>query len=342
MKRTTFLYLISLFGCLDPIGINTTMLGGELVISGQISTLEDQSSLTIGTTADTERLPYPVSGAVVILFEDGEPVATYTESSSTLGKYILHGHVGVPGKIYQIQVILPDQRTYWSTPEKIPADAGSVSSYYEHAREDIVDRDGTVTTKNLLKIYANTTLPISETRYLKLAVDEVYIIVASNPPGAPVTAPPCFVTQPADPQFFALIDRSNLNVNEVPDNLVAQRVVDETFMYKHYFVTYQSALTADAYDYWRKVDILVSANGSLFDPPPARIYGNIARYSEEGTEKVFGYFQATNQTVSRIFIRREDFPYYLNFRDCQNSFPPARCTDCLSVPNSSYDRPSWF
>lgn len=341
-RSSTWVFVMSFCGCLDPIGIDTTTLGGELVISGQISTLEDQSTLTIGTTADTHRLPYPVSGATVIIYEDGDSIGTYMESSSRAGKYSLQERAGIPGKVYQVQVILPDQRTYWSTPEKMPADAGSVTSYYEHSREDYVDGEGTLSTKNFIKIYANATLPSAATQHFRWVVDEVYIIIVSSPPGAPVTAPPCFVTQPADPQYLVLLDRSNLSVTEVPDKLVARRLVDETFMYKHYLVTYQSALTEEAYDYWSKVDILVSGNGSLFDPPPAKIYGNISGSSEERTGKVYGYFQATNQTVSRIFTNRQDFPYFLNFSDCQGSFPPLRCTDCLSVQNSSYDRPPWF
>jgi hypothetical protein len=330
-------------GCLDPIGIDTTTLGGELIISGQISTLEDQSTLTIGTTADTKRLPYPVSGATVIIYEDGDSIGTYLESPSRAGKYILHDRAGIPGKVYQVQVILPEQKTYWSAPEKMPADAGSVTSYYEHSREEYIDGEGTLSTKNFLKIYANATLPSVETQYFRWMVDEVYIIVATSPPGAPVTAPPCFITQPAEPQYLVLLDRNHLLASEIPDKLVAQRLVDETFLYKHYFVTYQSALTKGAYDYWRKVDILLSGNGSLFDPPPAKIYGNINLSEEEGQGKVFGYFQATNQTVDRIFIQRHEFPYFLNFTDCQGtSFPPMRCTDCLSVQNSSHDRPEWF
>jgi hypothetical protein len=341
-RRSWSLLVALLCGCVDPIHVATVTIGGELVISGQISTLEDQSSLTIGTTADTDRLPYPVSAATVVIYENGDSVGTYIESPTSPGQYTLKNRTGIPGKIYQIRVSLADGKSYWSTPEKMPAHAGTVTSYYEHGREEYVDEEGTLSTKNFLKVYANAVLPSHETQYFRWVVEEVYTIVVSSPPGAPVTSPPCFVTQLADPQYFVLMDRGNLFVTEVPDKLVAQRLVDETFMYKHYLITYQSALTAEAYDYWRKVDILVSGNGSLFDPPPARIYGNIIQNDKQGMEKVFGYFQATNQAVSRIFTRPQDFPYYLNFSDCQSSFPPMRCTDCLSVRNSSHDRPSWF
>lgn len=342
LRGSAWVFLAFFCGCLDPTEIDTVTVGGELVISGQISTLEDQSTLTIGITAETERLPYPVSGATVVIYEDGDSIGSYLESPERAGKYILDGRVGIPNKVYQVQIMLPDQSTYWSARERMPAEAGTVSSYYEHSREDHVDGEGTLSTKNFLKVYANSTLPSAETQFLRWMVEEVYIIVVSSPPGLPVTRPPCFVTQPADPQYFVLLDRSSLNATEIPDKLVARRLVDETFMYKHYMVTYQSAVTKEAYDYWRKVDILVSGNGSLFDPPPAKIYGNITRSVEEGEDHVFGYFQATNQTVSRIFTRPEDFPYYLNFSDCQSSFPPMRCIDCLSVQNSSYERPPWF
>ena len=341
LRKSTWVFLTFLYGCLEPIEVVTDALGGELVISGQISTLEDQSTLTIGTTADTERLPYPVSGASVVIYEDGNAIGAYVESQERAGKYILDG-VGIPNKVYQVQVILPDGRTYWSAPERMPAEAGTISTYYEHSREEVVDGEGTLSTKDFLKIYANATLPSSETRFFRWTVEDVYIIAVSTPPGEPVSRPSCFVTQPADPQNFALMDRSNLIASEIPDKLIAQRLVDDTFVYKHYIVTYQSALTKEAYDYWRKVDILVSGNGSLFDPPPAKIYGNITRDEEEGTDKGYGYFQAINQTVSRIYTLREDFPFYLNFSDCQSIYPPSKCNDCLSVQNSSHERPPWF
>ncbi|HMG90455.1 MAG TPA: DUF4249 domain-containing protein [Chryseolinea sp.] len=339
-RSSLWVFVVLLFGCLEPTDIVTARLGDELVISGQISTLEEQSSLTIGATAETKRLPYPVSGASVIIYEDGDSLGRYIESIERAGKYILEGHKGVPGKIYEIKVTLPDDRTYWSAPEKMPEEAGTVSSYYEHVREEVIDGEGTLTTLNFLKVYANASLPSAEMRYFRWVAEEVFIIVPYTPPLQPFTSPSCYITQLADPQFLVLLDRQNLNASEIPDKLVAQRLVDDSFLYQHYFVTYQSALTAEAYDYWRKVDILISANGSLFDPPPAKIYGNII--GEQGIKKIFGYFQATNQTLHRISIKRTDFPYLLNASDCQTGLQAIRCSNCILLQNSSYVQPAWF
>jgi hypothetical protein len=338
IRRSWLFVAVLLYGCLEPVNVVTQRVGGELVISGQISTLDDQSTLTIGTTAEIERLPFPVPGAAITIYEDGDSVGAYIESDERAGKYILKGRKGLPGRVYQIRAILPDHKTYWSHPEKMPEEAGTVATYYEHAREEYVDGEGLLATKNFIKVYGNSSLPSPEIRYFRWVVEEVYIIVATNPPGAS-TSPPCFITQLAEPQSIVLLDRVYLSATEIPDKLLASRLVDASFLYQHYFATYQSALTAEAYDYWRKVGILVSADGSLFDAPPAKLYGNIFEGEEQSTEKVFGYFQATNQTVSRIYTLRQDFPYALNFSDCPGYL---FCPECLSVQNSSYDRPPWF
>jgi len=342
IRRSSFIFLVFLFGCLEPIEVITINKGGELIISGQISTLEDQSVVTIGTTAETERLPFPVSDAIVVVYENNDSLGTFIEHQTTKGKYVLKGHAGKPGSEYYIKVTLPDNETYLSAAEKMPDDAGSVTSYYELAREDFVDGEGTLSQKNLIKIYANGVLPSADNQFFRWTVDEVYIIVASTAFGSPFTSLPCFVSQPVDPQTFELLNRQNISAVEVPNKFVAQRIVDQTFLYKHYFVTYQSALTAEAYDYWRKVDVLITGNGSLFDPPPAKIFGNIRGSEEQEGETPYGYFQVVNQTVHRIYTNRSDFPYFLNFADCEGTVPPPRCTNCLSVRNSSYDRPPWF
>jgi hypothetical protein len=341
-RRSWWVIVGVLCGCLEQTDVVTDRVGDELIITGQISTLEDQSSILVGTTAETKRLPYPVSGASIIIYEDGDSLGRYIESDERPGKYVLHGHKGKAGKFYEIKVTLPDDQTYWSVPERMPDDAGTVTTYYEHTREEVIDGEGTLTTNNYLKIYANASLPSADVQFLRWVAEEVFVIVPYTPPLQPFTSPPCYVTQLADPQFLVLLDRANLAATEIPGQLVAQRLVDDSFLYKHYFATYQSALTPEAYDYWRKVDILISANGSLFDPPPAKIYGNVFMNNEQGVKKVFGYFQATNQSVHRISILRTDFPFLLNSSDCQSGLRAIRCSDCIRLQNSSYVQPPWF
>lgn len=341
-KFARSIMILFLAGCVQPIEIVTDHRGEKVIISGQLSNLPGQSVVFVGITADTERLPIPISGAQIDLFQGNQYIQTYTEDFSSPGKYILQDSTGRAGKNYNIKVSLPDGRVYESLPEQMPHDSGSVTSYYEIKQyEEYIDYEGILVKQPVVKIYANGTLPEKSNRFLRWVVEEVFITFG-GPPG-PVTPPPCFVTQSADPQSILLLDRQYLKTGEFPDQLVATRIVDYSFEYRHYFITYQSALTAEAFDYWRKVDVLVSQTGSIFDTPPALISGNIQN-SIDPTEAVFGYFEVTNQTLHRIMLTEDDFPFYLNYTSCGGSAgsQPLRCSNCLSVRNSSYIRPSWF
>ncbi len=335
-------FILLLTACVLPVEIDTERRGDSVIISGQLSNLAGQSVVFVGITADIERLPYPVSNAVIDLYADDLLAGSYVEDQSNTGKYILQDYEGVPGKTYRIHVTLPDGRTYESLPEKMPEDSGEVDSYYEIVKdEEFIDYEGILVRQPVVKIYANGVLPAPKNRFIRWTVEEVFILFGG--PSGPVTPPPCFVTQLADPQSIVLLDRQFLTATQYPHQLVAIRVVDYTFEFRHYFVTYQSALTREAFEYWRNVDILVSQSGSIFDTPPAVINGNISNTTDE-SERVFGYFEAAHQTLHRVLLTRDDFPFPLNFSSCNSStgVPPRRCSDCLSVRNASHVRPPWF
>jgi len=330
------LFIILLSGCLTPTEIKTDRQGNTLVVSGRVSNLPDQSLLTVGLTAESERLPFPVSGAIVNLYEEGQLIGVYAEDTTIPGNYSLHDFVGVPGKMYHVKITLQDNRMYESVPEKMPDDSGSVSAYFQVAREEFVDFEGILVNQPVVRVFGNSILPPPENQFMKWQVDEVFMIF-----GGPLA---CFVTQPADPQFLVLLDRKNLIATEYPGQFLARRVVDYSFMSKHYFVTYQSTITKDAFDYWRKVQIVASQDGSMFDIPPATITGNLKSINDP-SEKVLGYFEATHQTLHRFFLTTFDFPFPMNYTDCTGNgsgIPPPRCLNCLVVKNSSYVRPPWF
>ena len=70
-KHGIRLLLVVLLGsCLSPVDIPTENIGGRLVVSGQVSSIAEQNYVQIGRTAETDRLPLPVVGAAVQLFDD--------------------------------------------------------------------------------------------------------------------------------------------------------------------------------------------------------------------------------------------------------------------------------
>src|SRR5687768_18291621 len=69
-------------GCLSPLDRFAEYNGGQIVISGQVSTITESNAVYVGRTSDRERLPEPVVAMDVTLFEDGNLVYNFTPDPS--------------------------------------------------------------------------------------------------------------------------------------------------------------------------------------------------------------------------------------------------------------------
>lgn len=343
------LFVVFCMGCLSPIEIEgiTTYLGGQLVVSGEISTIAEQNIIQLGLTASTERVPFPLSGAMVTVMDNIGNAYSYPEDPLRPGFYVLDNVTGVMGVAYHVQIVTSEGKVYESTTEVMPPPPGAVKTNYEIVNQEHTDGEGTVTTSPFVKVYADVTLPEStKSLNLKWTSNEDFVLTPTDFPDPFAQVPPsCYIAQNADPQRITLLNSDNFSTASFDHVLIASRLVDWTFLERHYFTTYQSSLTDEAYEYWRKVNILSNNVGSIFDTPPAEIHGNIVNVNDP-TEKVHGYFQAANEVYDRFFLLPADFPFPLLFDGCSfESFStqyPPRCLECISVRNSSYNRPGWF
>lgn len=350
IKSGIKLIWVLLFGaCVTPVDFSIENISGTLVVSGQVSPIQDQNIIQLGLTADTERLPEPLSGATVTLFNDLGESYSYTEDAFSPGSYLLTDVSGVPGRTYHVQITTPSGAVYESIPEKMPDAVGQVSTHFEFSDEEFTDSDGIVSTKSFINIFTNSELPPSEESvYLRWGIEEAFLLSPTDfPDPFGAIPPPCFIVQNADPQRIVMFNGDDIKTTSIENLLIASRIVDWTFLERHYFSTYQSSITKEAYEYWYKVDILANQSGSIFDTPPAEITGNVFNVNDR-SDKVLGYFQATNQSFDRFFLFSNDLPFRLVVPTCTfDNRPrledyPSRCLDCLTVRNSSFRRPSWF
>src|SRR5688572_2750069 len=131
-------------GCVSPIDIDSDNIGGQLVVSGQVSTLAEQNIIQLGRIAATDRLPFPLSGATVTLWDDAGNSQSYIEDPFQPGNYLLENVTGVAGRSYHVEIVTPESKIYESTPEIMPEAAGTISTNYEIVNEDYTDGEGTV------------------------------------------------------------------------------------------------------------------------------------------------------------------------------------------------------
>ncbi|HET9487942.1 MAG TPA: DUF4249 domain-containing protein [Chryseosolibacter sp.] len=351
MKRLTFKIILKMTvailmaGCLTRFDTSSEYHGGQIVISGQISPFEETSVVYVGRTADKERLPEPISGAMVTLRDDLGNEAIYAASGE---KYILKDFAAVPGRTYHIHVALPGHGTFESIPEQVPAAIGVDEVNYVIEREDYTDQDGIVAERYFVKIFTDHTVhPTTDPVFIKWHAEEVYLLSPTDfPDPFGDIPPPCYIYQAVDPQRIVLFTNEEVKAPYIPDLRIASRLIDASFLERHYFIVYQSSLTREAYEYWKKADIVANQVGSIFDEPPARIKGNIFNVNNKN-EEVLGYFQASNQTYHRFFLLPQDLPFRLKlhceYRSDRSYLDyPSECLNCATARNSTYIRPPWF
>jgi hypothetical protein len=73
----------------------------------------------------------------------------------------------------------------------------------------------------------------------------------------------------------------------------------------------QRALDQDGYNYWRQMERNTENLGTMFDPIPAEVRGNI--HSSRPGETVLGYFSGSAVEEKRIYIRHAELPKDLRF-----------------------------
>jgi hypothetical protein len=77
-------------------------------------------------------------------------------------------------------------------------------------------------------------------------------------------------------------------------------------------VVKQSVLSEEAFTYWQLLQRTTQNLGTLFDPMPGRVTGNITCTSDT-SEPVLGYFSGGSETEHRIFIKGNDVPNHLRY-----------------------------
>lgn len=335
----------------------------RLIVSGTLTDLNEPQVVFLSETTSQARLPLltdeengyftlddkprPVRGARVTLEYEGiaNPGKEFRETEP--GRYeLLENSVFGEGSTvgYFLQIQLGD-RVYRSKVQSFPEVIGSDELSFSFERTRLGDNPDAAQ----VVIQSEVTLPEQVGNYyLRWAVDEAYywdLTFFPNPFNTP--PPPCIVFGFPDPERITLINGDLLNrPGGKSTQIVAKRLVDQSFLSRHFFNVRQLSVSKDSYEYWRRVRELVNNTGSVFDSPPAPIRGNLYNVNDP-EEVVLGYFEVAKAKVSRIYTTFGDVPFFLE-KSCEyvpsrrrDQYDP-RCLSCNVFPNSQGFFPDWW
>ncbi|MEQ8715304.1 MAG: DUF4249 family protein [Cyclobacteriaceae bacterium] len=252
---------------------------------------------------------------------------------------------GEIGRTYTLFVELEDGATYQSAPQTLAASPPISNSYAEYERGRSINELGNEQNEHFWNVFVETPVGQGDDVFLSWRHRGVYEVetfpeeycdppsVDCNPGIAhPREVPPscckyCYVTE-----YGAEFNTSTSA--DIPGNQIQKQIasIPITYdkVYNYYLLEiYQLSVSQEVYDYLDLLNQQITGQGSIFDPTPATIEGNISNSSNG--EKALGMFYAAGVTTSQLNLNRSGI---------SAQFTPTRfANDCRLVNNSTDEAP---
>ncbi|MDW7691825.1 DUF4249 domain-containing protein [Flammeovirgaceae bacterium SG7u.111] len=318
--------------CVNPVDLNVVSIPPLLTVDGLIN--NDgmaRVKLTYSTSFDPDltNQNYPVTDAIVFL--NNSSGEQYPLFEYEFGIYELDSNVykGVIGEEYWVSIETEDGELYESRPEKLNAVPDIEEIYFEIEDRLTKSFSGFDLTIYGMQFFVRTNDPFETRNHYRwdwTAKREINTVAPPPEPGAsPITCCfQCWVDYFPSKEVTILSDERS-NGKSIKKQPIVFLEYDSN-MPKMELVVSQSSLTAEAYEFWKRVKQQQENAGSVFEPAPAAIIGNIYNVNDPD-EVVFGWFGASAITYKKVQYRNIDIPF-------QNGSSPEG-VDCRSLKNST-------
>jgi len=319
--------------CIESFDPDIEKYENILVVDGLITDKKEVYTIRLSRTLKfDETRPVMESGALVEVADNLGNLFTFTESSDGVYLSDTSLFVGVPGRSYTLMIQTDDGSIYVSTSDLLKA-APAIDSVYHRYKEMTLPGNEIL---QGIEILLDTNDPRNETRYYRWEWLETWKF------GVPYTKLGyearefCWASAPSD----QIVISSTMQLSK--DVVNDQRLYFVNNRSNRLLKTYstlirQYALTEATYSFWRKIELLSEHTGSLFDPPPASVTGNVTNENDPG-EPVLGFFQVSGVSEKRLFFKHEELPSL--FR------APTEYEFCSSIdvvgPGESYIQQGWI
>jgi hypothetical protein len=340
MKLLTAIFLVALIisfsSCIKTVEPELRNEAPVLVVEGSIST---------DTVPYTVRLSYSgplVSGidipdqylekaATVRIDDDEGNSISLTHTGNGVYTTVNTAYVGKEGRTYTVHIQLPNGKKFVSRPETIPA-AVPISKL-----QAVFNDKFNFLVPTTLDVSVDFSDPAAAENYYKWSF---YSYVMRRSSGVPcgfgcIMYEYCY--QKIVDTSLRILSDASVNGSELK-----QVPVGRSYIYwygDHYLDIKQESLSRAAYQFWKSYQEQITRTGSLLDPLPASIKGNV--YNEDNPEEfALGYFSASGITHKRAVLLPFNITDYLLDRTARQFIPPQSGNCFLYFSNTlSYPPP---
>jgi len=312
----TILLITMVYCCKKPYAPSvTTSDVSLLVVEGQINTGSDSTIVhlahTIPLSAPAGTVDPPELNATVSIESDANATYPLTETSN--------GYYGVPGlnlsgaNKYRLKIVTADNKAY-------------ESDFVAVKNSPPIDSFTYQIQPTSLRLNVSTHDPSNSTRYYRWEYDETWIIhsryesqlkLIKYPVDSIVARPPseqiytCWQSDKSSDIVLASTAKlsSDVLINN-PVSIIPSN--SEKFAERYSVLVKQYALTSDAFNYYQELRKNTESLGTIFDPQPSTLTGNI-HCTTNPSEQVIGYITAGSISQVRIYINARQLPANANW-----------------------------
>ncbi|MBX7125942.1 MAG: DUF4249 domain-containing protein [Cyclobacteriaceae bacterium] len=299
---------VLLCGCIDPYKPAVkTGAASQLVVTGYLNSQDGSAKIQLSNSQDiyNSDLPTNITGAQVTIESDAGGVAHLTETSP--GSYELSGQPVDPNKKYRLTILTSDGERYESAYSQ-----GRNSPAIDSVTWSLDDF------KNGVDIKLFTHDESGQTKFYRWDYEETWqyhsayqSVLYYDPATSGLFRREddiynCWHTVPG----FKIItaSTSQLTENKVPgQSVVFIPRSSPKLLLKYSVLIRQFAISEDEYNYWENLRKNTENLGTLFDPLPSQLTGNILCTSNPN-KLVIGYFSVLSATEKRLFIDGNKLP----------------------------------
>ncbi len=320
------LVLVLVSSCIEPFEPEITESQMTLVVDGLFTDGDMPSQIILSRSFGfDETEPTFVTGATVIIEDDQGGSTTLSEVADGIYETDPLQFRGEVGKSYRMLASTPDGQQFESTWEFLQASPPIEDLSFEFV--EIEQNDPSLPPRFGAQISLDTRDDENNAQYFSWDYEETYEFELPHAPrirvefGSPPGRGSDFIFDIPNEDFEGLrcwkSETSRQLIVQSTENLTESVIKDLNINFidnstPRLFIRYsilvnQYAISRAYFDNLRKIFEVNQTTGSLFDPIPNEIFGNITNMTNEDSP-VLGYFGVGGISQRRLFIDREDVP----------------------------------
>ena len=319
------------YGCIQPFSPpEVNSVETYLVVDGFLNFGDDTTKITLGRTQNTNATASPIIETGAILSVEGESGEKYPFTEQGKGVYYLPNKITNQSIKYRLLIKTRNGSSY-------------ESDYVQISKTPPIDSVGYKidNNKNAVDFYVNAHDDQNNTHFYRWKFEETWRYVTAYYSFLEVVGTgdnkqvvnrteninECYRTLNSGSILLgSTIKLSQDVIKEVPINQV--QISSNKLLLTYSILVRQYGLSREAFEYWTALAKTTQGTGSLFDPLPSQVTGNIKNTSNP-KELVFGYFSAVVEQKKRVFVNLRLGRY----QQCTVDTIPVAClprreTDC--------------